>query len=401
MAFLHYFNPGSETAILNASPYYTPAANQMKMQRDLSFLPAWYSDSHDDYVWIEDCLTEEFISSVMPFSGLAKGICLKDLIDKKQQLHGFEVSPWGISPQSIKFFETLDNKHDLGLIIPTWKEEYIRLCSRETAKKCLEFVLQFHPEIERNIIPEFYTSIDAIEKITQTSSNLILAKAPYSSSGRGLLWLPSGKLHQSEKQIISGILKKQLFISIEKALNKQVDFAMLFHSNGFGNVEFTGLSLFETNKKGVYDKNIITSQNEIQNKLKSFIDIVFLEKVKNTLLLFLIQTFGSVYKGCIGIDMMIYVDNNGFRLHPCVEINTRNTMGLLAFRLYQRFFCEDSTGYFKIDFSNKQGELLQKHNEMQKLHPAIFSNGRIKSGYLSLCPVKEDSKYWAYIKGHF
>jgi len=398
MAFLHYFNPGSEVAVLNASPYFTPAANQMKMQRDLSFLPAWYADYPDDFVWIEDRLTEEFISSIKSLSRLAKAVCFEDLVNKKQQLSGFEVSPWGISPQSIKFFETLNNKYDLGIIIPSWKNEYIRLCSREIAKKCLEFIVQSHSEIEKNIIPEFYTSIEAIENITQTSSNFVLAKAPYSSSGRGLLWLPPAKLHQSEKQIIGGILKKQAFISIEKVLDKQIDFAMLFHSDGLGKVEFTGLSLFETNKKGAYDKNIVASPNEIQNRLKPYIDIILLEKIKNTLLQFLSRSFASIYKGCIGIDMMIYAETNDFKLHPCVEINMRSTMGLLALQLHQHFFCEDSTGYFKIDFSNKPGELLQKHRKMLKLYPAEFSNGRIKSGYLSLCPVKEDSKYWAYIK---
>ena len=396
---LHYFNPGHETAVLNASPYYTPAANQLKMQRDLAFLPAWYAGSPNDFVWIDDNLTSDFIHSTKPFTCLAKATGINNIAETKHLLSGVEASPWGISPQSVKFFENLDNQYELNLQLPQWKNEYTGLCSRQTSKKCLEFIIQSNPEIEKNIIPEFYTTVEEIENATQTSQNLLLAKAPYSSSGRGLLWLPPGKLHRSEKQIISGILKKQLSISIENALDKQIDFALLFHSNGLGKVEFTGLSIFETNSKGVYDKNMIASQNEMQNKLKAFIDISLLEKIKNTLILFLNQTFGFVYKGCIGVDMMIYAENNNFKLHPCIEINMRNTMGLLSLRLYQHFFCENSAGYFKIDFSNKIGELLQKHREMQQLYPAEFSNGRIKSGYLSLCPVKEDSKYRAYVEG--
>ena len=398
MALLHYFNPGNETAILNASPYYTPAANQVKMQRDLAFLPAWYANSPNDYVWIEDDLTKDFLSSVKSLVRLPKAVSPNNLLNQKQQPTGFEALPWGISPQSLQFFETLNNKYDWGLTIPQWKDEYFRLSGRETAKKCLEFVTQSNLEIEKNIIPEFYSTIETIENTVQASESPLLAKAPYSSSGRGLLWLPSGKLHQSEKQIISGILKKQLFISIEKVLDKQVDFAMLFHSDDLGKVEFTGLSLFETNKKGAYEQNTITSQQEIQSKLNAFIDVSLLEKVKNTLILFLTQTFGSIYKGCIGVDMMIYAENNHFRLHPCVEINMRNTMGLLAFRLYQHFLYENAAGYFKIDFGNQSGELLQKHREMSKLYPAVFADGRLQSGYLSLCPIKEDSKYRAYIK---
>ena len=394
---IHYFNPGHETALLNASPYYTPAANQVKMQRDLAFLPAWYAGSPNDFVWIGDDLTTDFMSSTGLLIHLAKAVSINDVLDKKHLLSGTEASTWGISPQSIQFFENLNNKYELNIRLPQWKKDYIQLSSRETAKKCLEFIIQSCPEIEKNIIPKFYTTIDEIETITRTNQSLLLAKAPYSSSGRGLLWLPPGKLHQPEKQIISGILKKQILISIEKALDKQIDFAMLFYSDGFGKIEFTGLSLFETNKKGAYDKNIVASQNEIQNKLKAFIDMVLLEKIKNTLIVFLSQTFGFVYRGCIGVDMMIYTKNNNYKPHPCIEINMRNTMGLLSFQLYQHFFCKDSIGYFKIDFSNKPGELLQKHREMLQLYPAKFSNGRIKSGYLSLCPVKEDSKYRAYV----
>ena len=397
MASLHYFNPGSEAAILHASPYYTPTANLLKMQRDLAFLPAWYADSPNDYVWIENSLPEEFVPMIKSFSHLAKTVCFEDLINQKQELTGLEISPWGISPQSLRFFEILNDKHDLGLIIPKWKEEYSRLCSRETANKCLEFIIQSHPEIEKNIVPTFCTNIEGIENLTQTSRHLLLAKAPYSSSGRGLLWLPPGNLHQSEKQIISGILKKQGFVSIEKALDKRVDFAMLFHSDGFGKIKYTGLSLFETNKKGAYNKNIIASQHEIQDKLKAFIDILLLEKVKNAILQFLSYHFNFIYKGCIGVDMMVYSEKAFFRLHPCVEINMRNTMGMLAFQLHQHFFCENTAGYFKIDFSNNPDELLQKHWEMVKLHPAEFSNGKLKSGYVSLCPIKKDSKYRAYI----
>ncbi|MDR0231476.1 MAG: hypothetical protein LBI82_05080 [Dysgonamonadaceae bacterium] len=402
---LHYFNPGHETAVLNASPHYTPAANQVKMQRDLAFLPAWYTGSSNDFVWIEDNLTADFVSSIEPLNHLAKPVSTNDILKKKHLLSGIEVSPWGISPQVLKFSKILSDHHELNLQLPQWKNEYSELCSRQTAKKGLEFIIKNQPEISNDIVPQFFTTIEDIENAVTSSRVELLAKAPYSSSGRGLLWLPPGNLHQSEKQIISGILKKQSFISIEKVLDKRTDFAMLFHSDGLGKVEFTGLSLFETNKKGVYDKNILISQDEIQSKLATCIDAVLLEKVKNTLIQFLNQTFGCVYKGCIGIDMMIYADSSlrGAKqrsnlLHPCVEINMRNTMGLLSFKLYQNFFYENSTGYFKIDFSNKPGELLQKHREMQQLYPVEFANGKIKSGYLSLCPIKDDSKYWAYIK---
>ncbi len=395
---LHYFNPGHETAVLNASPYYTPAVNQVKMQYDLGFLPAWYAGSPNDFVWVEDDLTKDFIDSIQSLSHVAKAISINDIPGKIHLLSGIKVSPWGISPQSIRFFKNLNNKYELNLQLPEWKEEYIQLCSRQTAKNGMDFIVQHHPEISKDIVPQFYTTIEDIENVIISSSVQLLAKAPYSSSGRGLLWLPPGKLHQSEKQIISGILKKQSTISLEKVLNKKVDFAMLFYSDGSGNVDFTGLSLFETDTKGTYDKNIVTSQNNILQKLQTLVDISLLERIKHSLISFLNQSFGFLYHGYIGIDMMIYAENGQFRLHPCVEINMRKTMGVLAFKLQEYFFSENATGYFKIDFSNKSGELLQKHTKMKETYPAKFSDDKIQSGYLSLCPVNENSKYRAYIQ---
>ncbi len=175
MAFLHYFNPGNESAILNTSPYYTPAANQVKMQRDLAFLPAWYADSSSDCVWIEDDLPADFVSLIEPLN-LAKAIGTNNILEKKHSLSGIKVSPWGISPQSVKFFENLNIKYELNLQLPQWKSEYLHLSSRVTAKKCLEFLIQSNPEIAHNILPEFYSSIEEIENTVETSEFPLLAK---------------------------------------------------------------------------------------------------------------------------------------------------------------------------------------------------------------------------------
>lgn len=45
--------------------------------------------------------------------------------------------------------------------------------------------------------------------------------------------------------------------------------------------------------------------------------------------------FKGRYKGPFGVDMMIVAcgDQNGFLLHPCVEINLRRTMGHVALAL--------------------------------------------------------------------
>ncbi len=95
--------------------------------------------------------------------------------------------------------------------------------------------------------------------------------------------------------------------------------------------------------------------------------------------------------------MMIYKDENGYKLHPCVEINMRYNMGYLTLRLFENYIDPSSEGRFYIDFSAKEGYIYKTHLDMQKENPAKFFNGKLKSGYLSLCPVEEHSRYRAYV----
>ena len=49
--------------------------------------------------------------------------------------------------------------------------------------------------------------------------------------------------------------------------------------------------------------------------------------------MFLAGRFSGRYCGYVGVDMFVYESDGGFRLAPCVEMNVRMTMGLLARRV--------------------------------------------------------------------
>ena len=42
------------------------------------------------------------------------------------------------------------------------------------------------------------------------------------------------------------------------------------------------------------------------------------------------------YLGPVGVDMFVYHDAEGYHLNPCVEINLRHTMGMVAHAIAQR-----------------------------------------------------------------
>lgn len=389
---IHYFNPGHETAVLNASPYYTAPANIATMQKELAFLPAWYGNV-GDLVLVDNKANEYYNWLTNNLPHLPRPIETEDV----QKYNNAEISLWGISPQSIHLFKELESKYALDLDIPEWNDNYLDLNSRQTARDCLIELAKQIPLISESIIPHFYTQLEDISKAVDTTAYQLLAKAPYSSSGRGLLWLPVTGLTQTENQILHGIIKKQGSVSIEPALDKHIDFAMEFISGGNGDIQFVGYSLFHTNKKGGYEYNYIDSQKNIESILSEKIPLFLINTVKENLIKILSEKYASLYKGCIGVDMLIYKESNEFKLHPCLEINMRYNMGYLAYFLKKNLIDENSKGKFCIDFQPQFGETYKKHLLMEKEFPVSFKDKKIQSGYFPLVPICEDNKYRAYL----
>ena len=96
--------------------------------------------------------------------------------------------------------------------------------------------------------------------------------------------------------------------------------------------------------------------------------------------------------------MLIYQNKNGdFAIHPCIEINTRYTMGMVALRISQKYLASKARGEMSITYESKPGEAYARHCFMKKAYPLEIEDGKIKEGYLSLCPVTKDTRYRAYI----
>ena len=110
------------------------------------------------------------------------------------------------------------------------------------------------------------------------------------------------------------------------------------------------------------------------------------------------EVYGSTYAGCIGVDMLVYRQKDGsFAIHPCIEINMRYTMGMVALRLFQHYVVPRAVGDYRVSYEKEAGEALEKHRLMSETYPLRLANGRIQEGYLSLCPVTKDTHYRAYL----
>jgi hypothetical protein len=396
---IHCFNPGHEAAVLNASKHYQPAANQRKMQEDLAFLPAWYAEA-DDWVWVENALPDAFRESLRDLRPCIQTISIDRLANQREELYGQSIDLWGIAPQSVHRFEAICQQYDLAWNIPQWKDELRGLGSRRTALQVLTQLIKSIPELQETTVPHFVSDLGELEEYVSRRPGRWLVKSPFSSSGRGLVWLPSGPPARSERQIISGMLKKQAQVSIEPALDKIMDFSMHFQISAERPIRFLGYSVFQTNAKGAYTHSLLASQKTLESHIYSLIDKDLLSQIKARLSPTLQQIYAPHYRGNLGVDMLIYRTPDDLpRLHPCIEINMRKSMGYLALCLHSNHLHTATRASFHVDYHPSPALLRQHHIDLKQSHPLVIENNRIISGYLNLCPVTDTSVYLAYLVG--
>lgn len=398
---IHYFNPGHETAVLLDTECYTPPLSVRTMMRDLSCLPMWYAEGAD-YV-LTDEIAAQYFPDFLPeeTEAFAHVVSREELREGELSGIGLEAEPWGLSPHVIKMFQDVKRNFAQDMSVPVWKECYAQLTGRQTAAECLLLIRREMPEMTFPPEPQFCRKTEDVEAYMCRHRAPFVVKTPYSSSGRGLLWLSEGKMTDKDRKWIEGAIRKQGMVSVERALDKVQDFALEFYSDGEGHVRYEGLSVFETNPKGAYMGNLLGSPEHLCKSLErwGFGDLTRLQQaVCNALS----SLYGHAYRGYLGVDMMVHrtaapAASDTFAIHPCVEINMRHTMGLLAMRLSQRILASGAVGKFCISCDKAGGETFKAHCRMKKEYPLAIEGGRIRSGYLALCPVTKDTVYRAYI----
>lgn len=381
---LWVFNPDHEMAIADGSRYYTPPANIVRMAEDLAYLPAYFSEAGDG-VWMNKPLPAGFTESRERLFGL-QPVWVDD--EAMEQIRVRQPEPWGWSP---KMCFLLRKQH-----APVWQEKWKALYSRRTARLCLEELCTHLPFVEKEVIPVECGSVEEVKNAA--NGRFCMIKAPWSSSGKGILSITEEGITAKSGEWLKGMLRRQGYLMVEKKLQKVTDFAMEFYSGCTG-VEFIGLSYFTTGEKGEYTGNYIGSQQKIEDSLKEQIKGEELEQVKTCLTEVLNRRIHSWYKGYLGVDMMVYRDpGEELRIQPCVEINLRYTMGILALFLSRRFVSEESEGIFTVSHYVAPGEAEAELEALQQQYPLMMDGKRIRSGYLALTPVDTETRFVAAIK---
>ena len=255
--------------------------------------------------------------------------------------------PWGWSLATKQRYKQMGVAEAL-LPSDEWLEELRRLSSREFACRYIQELLEEMKD-ERLLGKEmkWKENLDFNDNLTPNGS--LIFKSPWSSSGRGVfvektsnlqsqtsnLQPPTSNLQPPTSNRLQGFLSSQGGYVVDKFYeDKVLDFAMEFFVHEDRKVEFLGWSVFHASENGAYGYNYVESQEELVGRIldgENGLDGQFLGRLVRYHQEHLAKT---EYRGPVGIDMLKTADG---RVHPCLEINFRMNMGILALLLYKQY----------------------------------------------------------------
>jgi hypothetical protein len=183
----------------------------------------------------------------------------------------------------------------------------------------------------------------------------------------------------------------------EEWKDKVCDLAMEFYSDGT-TVQFAGYSLFTTDQRGAYQGNILASNDKIEQMLSQYIATATLHEVRDALCSITTSLIAPHYRGYLGIDMIVYRHTDGtLLLHPCIELNLRMSMGMVARTIADRYIAPSAQGTYHVHYESDTAQLQELNNHLTAQHPLHIVNSKIQQGYLALTPIMPDTHYVAYI----
>lgn len=404
-------------ALANNTPYYKMPAEIGRMADDLAVLPAWFAACLSDREGVAGQGDSPFFPSVgmawqcMETDALltVKVAAMDDVeILRKQSQGGLALPnvdwtdkwskgiyhPWGWNKALV---HCLRESGIAAESLPT-EEQLVRYRVLAGRQQCVEVLQAFAGKHGICGKAKVCRSFEEVKQGLQQTGQAIL-KAPWSGSGRGLVRLSLDTLTDSVAGWVARILRTQGYLMLEPLYDKVCDFAMEFLTVGNGDVRFAGYSFFDTDTHGNYKANWLATNEAIEQRLCTWVTADVLQEVRATLVAVLSGLLGTSYSGYLGVDMMVCRTKDGYRVHPCVEINLRMNMGVVSRLITDTYLAPSVQGWYVVEHYGADGEALEAHKQLFAAHPVrLTADGRLQSGYFSLTPVKPGTRYQVYLQ---
>lgn len=325
----HYFNPDHEIAMaMNLSAYVPPRAAR-GMRTDLGYIPALVAED-GDYIIVEDVkyATEEYVRLPLAEYKKIHFVTLKEAAKELNKGANADVciKPWGWNKS---LCNTLKKAGMPDMLLPQsgWLEEVRLLSNRGLAVKLLAAINTGKDMTGESCV---CTSEEQVHELLKRHKRIVV-KAPWSCSGRGVRFMD--ETDTKAFSWIHNVIKQQGTVTVEVMYDKIQDFAMEFLAEDSGHIKYLGLSVFSTTGSA-YTGNILATEEEKRKTLLQYVTDDVLHEAQTRIETHLSELIKGKYQGTLGVDMMIVRGSDGHPLlHPCVEINLRQTMGHVALAL--------------------------------------------------------------------
>lgn len=305
MATVHLFNPDNDGALACDRAAYTPPQMARALEHDLALLPAVWAAPGDYVIAPADAQPAPW------------------MVDRGIRIYHGEsdveaVEPWG---WSLNARLRLRRAGVPERLLPPDDElrRHRELSHRRTAMQLARALAR--EGISSPNRPVEVTSVAELRALLAEREPLVV-KRPWSCSGRGVFPLS----HMSEAQAIGlaeGIIRRQGSVMVERQLDREADFSAICHSDG-ARVTLRGWTLFHTSPEGRYEGSVVAPQSFVTERIAALgADTGLLAEALTRLLPGVIHG----YRGWLSVDMLATADG---QIAPCIEINLRRTMGVVA-----------------------------------------------------------------------
>ena len=265
---------------------------------------------------------------------------------------------------------------------------------------------------------------------------------PSEQSGGGMSSFSSSL--EKVKNWANALIRRHGYLTAEPYYNKVQDFAMEFCVRE-GQCRFIGYSLFNTNSHGRYESNLLMEDEKIETLLAQYIPHSALHEVRDWVISHFTHIIPAEWDTThhplyFGIDMMVVMTtdngqqtrfvpasemqahlqflsersqssttelltdnshlstlNSQLKLHPCVEINLRLNMGIIAHEVRRTLLAPGTEGTFHVTSFPTEEAAQRFYQEHIEQFPPLFQGEKIVSGYYPLTPIHSHTRHHAYI----
>lgn len=319
-ATLHVFNASHDEALASGSPYYYPTRTARQFEADLAALPVWWAAPGDAVLVPPGTVCPAAAQrGVRLVTAAQLGAGAWDGVER--------LAPWGWDELLVHRLRRADAPERL-LPAPDFLAAVRARSSRRLAGTLLPRLRAALPGTVGQSV--WCASTDEVRRAVERYGRAML-KAPWSGSGRGVFPATPADGPAVWRRA-ARIVREQGGLEVEPYYERVADFALEFRATEADVLTFEGLSVFRTTPAGGYAGNAVADEATLRRAVPPGL----LPDVDRTaaLLARLLAPTLRPYRGPLGVDLMAVRRPDGaLALHPCVEINLRQTMGRVALLL--------------------------------------------------------------------